>query len=659
MPQHMAPMLATLIKEPFDSKEWLFEIKWDGYRSLAYLNGNQVDIISRNNLSFAGRYREVTEALKILGLHAVLDGEIVALNDQGVADFQLLQNWQNNPTRLRYYVFDILWLEGFELTGLPLIERKGLLKKTLPTDNEIIKYSDHIDGNGIHFFQAAVSKGLEGIMAKKTTGIYEVNSRSNSWLKIKANLRQEVVIAGYTLPKNNRNFFGSLLLGVYQNNNLIYVGHTGSGFDTKSLETIYKKLQPLIQDQSAFLAIPKTNGPTTWVRPKLVCEIKFTEWTKNKIARHPIFMGLRVDKNPKLVSFEIPKNMVSKLKKGSKKTAGAVKNSVAKIPAARKKRSPKDQSSSGTSLQLNLTKGEEQSLVVMGRTLNLTNLNKIYWKKARFSKGNMINYYLNIIPYMMPYMKDRPQSLNRHPNGIEGSNFYQKDVKGKVPQWISTYKDHSDSNDALVEYLVCSNPATLIYMANLGCIEMHPWHSRIQSADQPDWCLIDLDPDTNSFDEVMATAHVVKKVLDSLGIPSYPKTSGSTGIHIYIPLGAQYSYDQSRQLAELLVTLVHHELPETTSLERSPSKRKGKIYLDYLQNRHIQTAAAPYSLRPKPGVPVSTPLDWSEIKKGLTMKTYNALTIFNRLKTEGDLFSPVLGKGINLLKALEKIQSLL
>jgi bifunctional non-homologous end joining protein LigD len=309
---------------------------------------------------------------------------------------------------------------------------------------------------------------------------------------------------------------------------------------------------------------------------------------------------------------------------------------------------------------LEITKEKEQELLINGHELKLTNLSKIYWKKEGFRKGDMINYYLQIAAYMMPYMVDRPQSLNRHPNGIASPNFYQKDVSGKVPAWIKTHADFSESNNETIEYLVCSNEATLIYMANLGCIEMHPWHSRTQSPDQPDWCLIDLDPDkNNSFDQVIETAQVVRKALDAIGAESYPKTSGSTGIHIYIPLGAKYSYEQSKQLAELIVTFVNQQLPDSTSVLRNPAKRKGKIYLDFLQNRQTQTAAAAYSLRPKPGVPVSTPLDWSEVKKGLTPTTYNAYTIFDRLRYEGDIFGKVLGKGIDMEKVLKKLQSLL
>lgn len=666
MPQDVIPMLATLANEAFDDANWLFEIKWDGYRAVAYADGKSVELISRNLISFTERYYPVTNAMQQLNLNAVLDGEIVAVDEQGMAVFQSLQNWQNTPMRLQYFVFDILWLKGYDVKTLPLTERKRILKEILPANDDVIKYSDHVMVKGKEFFNAAVSQGLEGIMAKKANSVYQINRRTKDWMKIKVNLRQEVIIAGYTKPRNTRNFFGSLLLGLYNGDELVYIGHTGSGFTTQSLEQIYNKLQPLVTKDCPFKKCPKGNMLVTWVKPKLVCEIKFTEWTKNHIARHPIFMGLRVDKKSKNVTFEKTVNMTM-LKKtsgkkqhaGKKKTSGTkkqkIKNEEERTSVTKEKKSAKSViKSSGK--PIDLSKGEEQQIVLNSHELKLTNLNKIYWKKEKFSKGDMINYYLQIAPYMLPYMMDRPQSLNRHPNGIDGPNFFQKNQKGKLPAWMQTHKDFSESTNETIDYLVCSNEATLIYMANLGCIEMHPWHSRTQSWQYPDWCLIDLDPDTkNTFEQVIDTALVVKKILDSIGANACVKTSGSSGIHIYIPLGAKYNYDQSKQLAELIVTLVNTELPEVTSVQRSPAKRKGKIYLDYLQNRQTQTAAAPYSLRPKPGMPVSTPLDWSELKKGLTPTTYNAKNIFDRLKTEGDLFKPVLEKGIDLEKLLGKL----
>jgi bifunctional non-homologous end joining protein LigD len=663
MPQKMAPMLATLIDEPFDSKDWLFEIKWDGYRAVANCNEKEVALISRNLKPFTQKYGPVAAALTALKLNAVFDGEIVAVDEHGLANFQALQNWQNTPVRLQYFVFDVMWLNGYDITAIPLSHRKQILQQLLPTNNEVIKYSDHVVANGKDFFKAAVKQGLEGIMAKRADSIYQWNARTPDWAKIKVAMRQEVVIAGFTEPRRSRKFFGSLLLGVYNGTDLLYVGHTGSGFTKKTLQQIYEKLQPLKTDRPAFAKAPKTNMPATWVAPQLVCEIKFTEWTKDRIARHAIFMGLRQDKKAADVSFEKSTTM-AKLKATGNRTAGSKKAPGPKKSAEKKvtgKATTKRKTSSKSSGQQLLIETEnDQAIQLNGNEVALTNLQKIYWPKEGFRKGDMINYYLQMAPFMLPYLLNRAHSLNRHPNGIDAPNFFQKDMRGKVPDWIQTFEEFSESTGKTVNYLVCSNEATLIYMANLGCIEINPWHARITDYLKPDWCLIDLDPDKgNSFNEVVEVANTVKKVLDSIGATSCVKTSGSTGIHIYIPLAGKCGFEESKQLAEGVVTLVNRELPNLTSMERTPAKRKGKIYLDFLQNKETQTAAAPYSLRPKPGVPVSTPLHWDEVKKGLTPTTWNAFNIVERVKAEGDLFAPVMGKGIALATVLKKLQSLI
>jgi bifunctional non-homologous end joining protein LigD len=666
MPTEVVPMLATLVDDPFDNQGWIYEIKWDGYRTIAYVQQEGVELVSRNLKPFTDRYAPVGEALKKLKVNAVLDGEIVAVDQKGLANFQLLQNWMNTPeATLQFFVFDILWLDGYDVTTLPLIERKTLLCKLLPQHHPILKYSDHVVGKGHQFFRAALKQGLEGIMAKKASSTYQIGIRTTDWLKIKVNQRQEVIIAGFTEPRNTRKFFGALLLGAYNEaGQLVYVGHTGSGFSTQSLEAIWSKLKPLAIEACPFHKCPRSNMPATWVKPKVVCEIKFTEWTKDWIARHPIFMGLRTDKKAREVRIEKAKN-ISMMKKATAPKKAAAKKSAPKKTALKnaapskasaQKKSPVKTKTSG--LQLSLDESSDQTVTVGKQELSLTNLGKVYWPQEGTRKIDLVNYYLGIAPYILPYMLNRPQSLHRHPNGINAPNFYQKDVKGKVPDWMETYTDFSESTNQNVDYLVCKDEATLVYMANLGCIEMHPWHSRIKSVDYPDWCLIDLDPEDIGFDKVIECAQVVRRVLESIGAVGYCKTSGSTGLHIYIPLGAKYDYDQSRQLAELVVALVHQELPETTSLERNPAKRKNKIYLDFLQNSETQTAAAPYSLRPKPGVPVSTPLHWDEVKPGLTSTTFHIGNIWDRVRSEGDLFTPVLGKGINLQKVLRKLESI-
>lgn len=339
------------------------------------------------------------------------------------------------------------------------------------------------------------------------------------------------------------------------------------------------------------------------------------------------------------------------------------KEATTNQPAQKKagKATPAKQAKTKSSGKQLLIDGKnEQPLLLQGNEVSVTNLQKIYWPREGFRKGDVVNYYLKMAPFILPYLLDRPHALNRHPNGINAANFFQKNMRGKVPDWIETFAEYSESTGKMVHYLVCSNEATLIYMANLGCIEINPWHAHKQDYRLPDWCLIDLDPDKkNTFDQVVEVTHVVKKVLDAIGAIGCVKTSGASGIHVYIPLGARYSFEQSKHLAETVLTVVNKELPHLTSLERSPVKRKGKIYLDFLQNKETQTAAAPYSLRPKPGVPVSTPLHWDEVKKGLTPTTWTAYNIFDRVKSEGDLFGPVLGKGIDLANVLKKLETLI
>lgn len=302
---------------------------------------------------------------------------------------------------------------------------------------------------------------------------------------------------------------------------------------------------------------------------------------------------------------------------------------------------------------------ETQVKKINGHEIKFTNLSKIYWPKEKITKRDMLNYYYRVAPYILPYLKDRPQSMNRHPDGINGESFYYKDVTGKAPGWIETFLYHSEADDRDRHYLVAKDDASLLYMASLGCIEMNPWNSTVKSENNPDWCIIDLDPgDKTTFNQVIEAAIATKEILDILEIKGYAKTSGSTGMHIYIPLGAKYSYEQSKEFARIIARLVHERLPSFTSIERTVRDRKGKMYIDFLQNRPQATVSAPYSLRPKPGATVSMPLHWHEVKKGLQMKDFNIFNAIERIQSEGDLFKPVLGRGINLEKVLKKLESI-
>jgi bifunctional non-homologous end joining protein LigD len=382
------------------------------------------------------------------------------------------------------------------------------------------------------------------------------------------------VIVGITAPKGARTLFGSLLLGAYKNGNLEYIGHCGTGFNEATLKELYNKFKPYFVSQSPFPHKVNVNAKAQWLKPKFVCEVKFSEWTAEGSMRHPVFLGLRNDKSPKEVKPEIVEEEKS-----------PVKNK------------PTSNSSPNASGNLDLKIGK--------LTLKLTNQNKIYFPESGITKGDLINYYSEISSLILPYLKDRPQSMNRFPNGIGKESFYQKDVDPKtVPAWVKTEKIYSESNDKDINYLICNDKATLILMANMGCIEINPWNSRIPKLLNPDWLVIDLDPEKISFKEVVRAAQEVRKVLDELEVESYCKTSGATGLHIYVTLGAKYNYDVAKEFAELIAQLTHERLPQTTSVLRLPSKRQGKIYLDFLQNRKGQTLAAPYSARPKPGAPV-------------------------------------------------------
>ena len=660
MPKDLSPMLATLVDRPFDDAGWSYEIKWDGYRALAYCKKGNVELRSRNDKSF-DKYYPVLNALKEWSINALVDGELVVLNDKGKSNFNKLQNWRSEADgSLFYYVFDLLWLDGRDLTGLPLSERRTMLQSIVPGDG-IIRYSESFETSGTKFFASAEKLGLEGIMAKKTDSLYTPGARTKEWLKIKTVSRQEVVIGGYTRNEGTSKLFSSLLVGVFENGHLQYTGKVGTGFTEEMQRDMMRQFKPLVQKASPFGTTPDVNKPSrfrpdppaakaVWLKPVLVGEVAFREMTEDGVMRHPSFQGMREDKDARQVIRE---------------KALSVKAVVAEKPAPRKtrQRAAADRilspvKTKDRSTLLNPT-DESQARDINGHSLTFTHLSKIFWPKEKYTKRDLLNYYYQVAPYILPYLKERPQSLNRHPNGITGPGFYQKNVSGKVPDWIETFPYHSAQDNEDKEFLVCTDEASLLYMVSLGCIELNPWSSRVQSPDNPDWCIIDLDPDKKTpFEKVIEAARVTKKILDAAGVTSYCKTSGSTGLHIYFPLGGQYTYEESKEFARVIVHRVNAEIPDYTTIERIVSARKSRMYLDFLQNRPQATIAAPYSVRPKPGATVSAPLHWEEVKKGLTMLDFTIKNMPDRLKETGDLFKPVLGKGISMEKALKKLNAM-
>ncbi len=617
------PMLATATKKIFNDPQWIYELKWDGYRMIANIKDGRADLSSRNGISFNSKFSRLKRDLEQIPHNVILDGEVVIVDKKGVPDFQKLQNYDEQTLgELRFYVFDILYLNGISTLDLPLLERKSLIEEVIEGTYHTF-YCDHMEGMGSTFYKRAIDAGMEGVIAKKANSKYSPGYRSENWLKIKAVQSTESIICGYTDSESGGSVFGSLILGMYQDEKLTYIGNCGSGFSAAEQKKLLSKFKKLESAESPFIKKTNLKGRTPhWLKPELICEVHFTEWTKTGSLRHPVYKGLRDDKSlPEITGEKIIENP-----EGAKKSSNSGKAAKA------------------------------GHLDIGGIEVPFTNLEKIYWPESGYRKYDLIDYYIKVSDNMLPYLLDRPQNLHRHPNGIDQPGFYQKDNEGILPDWIETFTVHSKSSNKDIEYLLCQNEATLLYMANLGCIEINPWSSRIQQLDKPDFTVIDIDPsEKNSFEEVIEVAQAAKVVMDKAKINGFCKTSGSSGLHIYIPLQAKYTYDEGRDFTKLLCYFIHEMLPGTTSMERNIKKRGKKIYLDFLQNRKGQTLAAPYCVRPKPGATVSAPLTWNEVKPGLKMQDFTIKTMPGRIVEEGDIFNEVLGKGIDMEQALHNL----
>jgi bifunctional non-homologous end joining protein LigD len=606
----ITPMLASVAPTPFNDRGWVFEIKWDGYRAIAECGKKKLRFYSRNGIDFTDYYPAITQALKKIEQDVILDGEVVVLNEKDLPDFQKLQHYQENlNSPIIYYVFDLLSIKGRSIEDLPLIDRKKLLKQVLK-NNKTIRYCDHIEETGVEFLARAKEQGLEGIMGKKKDSIYSEGYRSKEWLKIKNVQSTEAVIVGYTEPKGGRTHFGSLVLANKKGKKWQYRGHVGTGFSGKLLALLKDKMDTLETDNSPFDTKVPVNGKVTWIKPKLVADIAYTEMTKENIFRHPAFLRLRDEKSVKTVNDESMKLATSKIRQEDRKAGKS--------------------------------------------TVNLTNLHKIFWPDEGYTKGDLINYYDSVADYILPHLKNRPLSLKRNPNGIRDEGFFHKDAGENAPEFADVFPVESESSNKTIDYLVCNNKATLLYLANLGRIEINPWNSTTKAPGNPTWMVIDIDPSKkNKFTEVVDVALATKEVLDRAGISSYCKTSGASGLHVYVPMKNKYDYTTVKDFAHIIASLVNGQLPKTTSLERSLSKRGPKIYIDYLQNRQGQTLACAYSLRPVPGANASTPLEWKEVTHDLHPSQFNIINMAERVKKKGDLFAEILTGATNIEKALK------
>ncbi len=614
--EEVKPMLAKTGKKIFDDKEWVYEFKWDGYRTIAAIDHGEIQLYSRNGISQNEKFAPVKTALEAIEHRAIFDGEMVILNKAGIADFQKLQNYngEENPN-LVYYVFDLLHLNGHSTTELPLTDRKSLLKDILEAGGlKNVRFCDHIQTLGSGFYVKAVEMGFEGVIAKKASSQYFPGARSEDWIKFKKVNDREAIICGYT--DSGGAAFGSLILGAYANDRLEYIGNCGSGFSAKSGKALLMKMKKLATKKSPFSQKPNLKGRKPhWILPQLICDVAYSEITKSGVLRHPVFKRLRDDRS----ADEIAKN---------EKVTEEMESDTA----------------------------DSASLEIDGKKVRVTNPDKIYFPGEGIRKYDLIDYYIKVADTILPYLKDRPQNLHRHPNGINKEGFYQKDSENH-PKWVETIDIPSKSAGKDIDYLLCQNQATLIYMANLGCIEINPWNSIVGNLDTPTYTVIDIDPSEKStFQQVVEVALATKEVLDKAGIDGYCKTSGSTGLHIYVPLAGKYSYDEARSFAQIICHFVNEKLPKLTSMERVIKARKGKIYLDYMQNNRGQTLAAPYCVRPKSGATVSAPLKWAEVNSKLKMEDYTIFTMPERIESVGDLFTKVLKKKTDIPKALKNLE---
>jgi bifunctional non-homologous end joining protein LigD len=642
---NVKPMLCTLIKEPFDDPDFLYEVKLDGYRIIAYVQNGKVVLSSRSGLDYTKKYPSVEHELSQLNVDVILDGELVALNEEGLPDFDRLQK-NNGTSPLVFYAFDILWFKGYSLEDLQLMERKDILSKAI-IFNEVIRYSESFD-QGIALFELIKKQEMEGIVAKRRTSKYQPGKRGNDWLKLPTEKRQEFVVGAWAESSNGR-AFRSLLFGAYnKDRKLEWIGRSGGGYKEKDMPAILKKLKALETDESPFVnKILDTKGAKIhYVKPELVANFKFATWTKSGRIRKPAtFLGFRNDKKPKNVVREVPLSRREEEK--------VIEDAASKTNAPKEKTSA---ASNWPELE-KIPVTSKDKIEIENCTVELTNVEKQIWQGV--TKADLITYYNSIADYILPYLHNRPQSLHLKPYGATAPGFYIKDMEGRQPDCadiFSTKRKHPKKGKRnIIDYLVCNNTPTLLYMINLGCIDINPWTSRTDNYLQPDFIIIDLDPSDEDFKKVIKTALAAKKVFDKLKIKAFPKTSGKTGMHLYIPCEG-FSFPEARAIAENICTQINKLLPAITTTEVTVSKRGTKLYIDPNQNDEADTVAAPYCVRPASQPTVSTPLDWREINDKLDFKKFTIHTIPERIGKKGDLFEGVMDQKIrtNNSKSLKK-----
>jgi len=641
-PQSVDVMLAEPEDKAFTRDGWVFELKLDGYRLIASKSRGEALLLTRNGNDYTAVFPEIARAIKALPIdECIIDGEVVVMDASGKPSFARLQQRGRLSSTIdikraavelpaTFYAFDLLAFEDFDLRPLPLTTRKALLMEALPRLGAV-RTLDHIEREGDAFLAQVAALGLEGVIAKRADAPYR-GGRTDAWLKIKTEPSGDFVIVGFTEPKGSRSYFGALQLADMVHGTLVYAGRVGTGFNDALLTEIKALLDPIIRRDppcappigAGAVEIPEIKT-TTWVDPVNVCEVRFREWTPDGVLRHATFLRMRHDKNARDCE-----------RQGVVTEATDATPTVVTVdpPAPPPRPAPE-------------------------KTFNFSNLKKVYWPADGYTKGDLVDYYRAVWPWMSLYLANRPLVMTRFPDGIDGKSFYQKDAPEFAPDWIRTVPIWSEDSQRDVRYFVCDSIEALLYVANLGSIPMHIWNSRVGSLAQPDWCVIDLDPKEAPFSDVIRTAIAMRELCESIGLPSYVKTTGKTGLHVLLPLGRQCTYAQCRTLGELLARFVLRELNDIATITRHVTKRGDKVYLDYLQNRHGQLIVSPFSVRPLPGASVSMPLTWDEVNQSLDPRAFTIKTAIERMERLGrDPVAPVLDDKPDLAAVLERLAAM-
>jgi bifunctional non-homologous end joining protein LigD len=650
MPSRMGPMLASVGEGAFSDPNWLFEIKWDGVRALAWIENGALRLRSRNNVDITTRYPELAPlAGAVTAREAILDGEIVALDARGHSNFELLQERMHvrapsenliGQVPVVYYVFDLPYCSGYDLRGAPLLERKQLLQRLLRT-SERIRFADHQLEHGKELFELARGNGLEGIVAKRISSTY-VSDRSMNWLKLKVTKTLDAVVGGWTEARTDAIPLGSLLLGLYEGKKLRFIGHVGSGFDGKKLKELSGKLKELAVAACPFGMVPETNEKPSWVSPELVARVKFSGWTDEGVLRHPVFLGLRGDKRPEDCQWE------SEAVQAAGTTAPAVVRAPEVVGRVISKKSE---------IEAELFEGRQETITIEleGKRVRFSNLNKVYFPESGYTKRNLLAYYYRVADYILPFLRERALVLRRYPDGIKGQAFFQKDLREGLPEWFKTVPLDSERRGEEIHYATASDRASLLFLTGLGCIDHNPWSSRYADLEHPDYFFYDLDPsDGTNFEVVVTIARALHEKLEELGLAAFLKTSGATGFHLFMPVEPVYTYEQLRTFAEIVARTVTAEHSNLVTNERTVARRPaGRVLIDVQQNAMGRPLAAAYSVRAFPKAPVSAPVLPRELQKKLKPETLNINTIIARLKEKGDLWADFWKSRQRLERAIE------